>query len=163
MFRLRALQSTHSYELVASELYDQASFYVAFVADLKKAKHQVIVESPFITTRRMRTLLPIFRQLTKRGVQIVINTKPLVEQEPGFYDQAESSIRALHELGVLVLYTGGHHRKLAIIDEKITWEGSLNILSQNDSCEIMRRICSKQVATDTLSFLNLEKFLGTVV
>jgi hypothetical protein len=38
----------------------------------------------------------------------------------------------LQKLGVQVLYTSGHHRKLAIIDREILYEGSLNIPSQND-------------------------------
>ncbi len=65
----------------------------------------------------------------------------------------------LQELGVEVLITGGHHRKLAIIDQQILYEGSLNILSQNDSCEVMRRIYSEQLADQMLVFVGLEKFI----
>ena len=53
--------------------------------------------------------------------------------------QAELAIHTLQELDVTVLMTVGHHRKIAIVDD-ILYEGSLNILSQNDSCELMRRI-----------------------
>ena len=85
MFKHRSVQLASSDALLASTLYDQDGFYAAFIDDLRKAKHQVIVESPFVTIRRTNILLPIIRQLTKRGVQIVINTKPLEEQEPGLY------------------------------------------------------------------------------
>ena len=53
--------------------------------------------------------------------------------------QAELAIHTLQELDVTVLMAVGHHRKIAIVDD-ILYEGSLNILSQNDSCELMRRI-----------------------
>ena len=56
-----------------------------------------------------------------------------------------------------VLYTVKHHRKLAIIDEEILWEGSLNILSQGDSCEIMRRTFSDSLALQMLHFTKLDK------
>jgi hypothetical protein len=54
---------------------------------------------------------------------------------------------------------GGHHRKLAIIDRRLLWEGSLNMLSQNDSCEIMRRIESNSLATQMIHFARLDKYL----
>ncbi len=38
------------------------------------------------------------------------------------------------------LLTGNFHRKLAVIDRTILWEGSLNILSQNRSQKVMSRI-----------------------
>ncbi len=159
MFKLHQPQQIGSDHLLASHIYDQDTFYSAFEEDLKKAKYEVIIESPFITTRRMGILLPTLRKLVNRKVSIVINTKPLDEHEPYFQVQAEQAIVALQELGILVLMTGGHHRKLAIIDKRITWEGSLNILSQNDSCEFMRRIYSEQLANQMLAFLHLEKFV----
>lgn len=66
----------------------------------------------------------------------------------------------MQEIGIDVLFTGGHHRKLAIFDKRIPWEGSLNILSQNDSCEITRRIESEVLAQQMLDFANLREFLG---
>jgi phosphatidylserine/phosphatidylglycerophosphate/cardiolipin synthase-like enzyme len=160
MFRLRKTQYTSDAALSDSRLYDQDTFYSAFINDLKKAKSQVIIESPFITTKRMIVLLPMFRALTKRGVQLVINTKPLDEHESEYQWQAEQAIVELQRLGAVVLFTGGHHRKLVVIDKSILYEGSLNILSQNDSCEIMRRVYSEQLANQMLAFLHLEKFIG---
>lgn len=146
--------------LLSSKLYDQNSFYPALLNDLKSTKSQVIIESPFITTKRVNNLMPIFQRLKKRGVKIVINTKPLDEHEPLLYVQAQAAISQLQELGVLVLFTVGHHRKVVLIDKQITWEGSLNVLSQNDSCEFMRRIYSAQIANQMLVFLSLKKFIG---
>jgi phosphatidylserine/phosphatidylglycerophosphate/cardiolipin synthase-like enzyme len=160
MFRLQKTQQLNCDDLLASHLHDQDSFFKAFLDDLNKAKVEVIIESPFITARRMDLLIPIFMKLKRRGVRLIINTKPLYEHAPDFYVQAEQAIAKLQELGALVLFTGGHHRKLAVIDKRITWEGSLNILSQNDSCEFMRRIYSEQLANQMLAFLGLEKFIG---
>ncbi|SRR5258708_7368751 len=153
-------QSVDSGSLLASRLYSQDDFYLAFVNDLKKAKQQVIIESPFITTKRMNILLPILSQLAKCGVRVIVNTKPIDEHESGYQLQAQEAIGQMQELGILVLMTAGHHRKLAVIDKQVLWEGSLNILSQNDSCEVMRRIYSVQLENQMLAFLHLEKFIG---
>jgi len=76
-----------------SELFDQDNFYPALMRDLKKAKNQVIIESPFITSRRINILLPIFKQLKKQDVQIIINTKPLAEHETSYYFQTQETIK----------------------------------------------------------------------
>jgi len=63
-------------------------------------------------------------------------------------------------MGVQVLLcTGNHHRKLAILDRNILWEGSLNILSQRHSREIMRRIENEELSLEMFNFLKLQKFL----
>ena len=141
-----------------NNLYDQNSFYDAFIKDIKHSKTRVIIESPFITTKRINQLNPIIRRLISRGVAVVINTKPVEEQNALLRNMAYEGIAKLQDIGVRVIVTAGHHRKLAIIDDDIIWEGSLNILSQNDSCEIMRRISSKQMTSQMLRFLNLDRF-----
>ncbi|HPF30831.1 MAG TPA: hypothetical protein PLO25_00775 [Candidatus Saccharibacteria bacterium] len=57
-----------------------------------------------------------------------------------------------------MLFTSGHHRKLVIIDG-ILWEGSLNILSQNDSCELMRRMQPEELVKEMLRFTGLKKWV----
>jgi phosphatidylserine/phosphatidylglycerophosphate/cardiolipin synthase-like enzyme len=89
---------------------------------------------------------------------VVINTRdPHEHDEDHRRDEAHRAIAALQRLGVHVLYTGGHHRKLAIIDRNILYEGSLNVLSQNNSSEIMRRIDSPQLAWQMINFVGLDK------
>jgi hypothetical protein len=61
-------------------------------------------------------------------------------------------------MGILVLFTERHHRKLAIIDRELLYEGSLNILSHGASCEVMRRIESEQLANEMLAFTKIGKY-----
>lgn len=142
-----------------SKLYDQDNFYDAFLGDLKRTRSRVIIESPFITMKRLNKLIPVLRKLQGRGVHIIVNTKPLDEHEALLHTQAQQAITELQDLGVKVLFTVGHHRKMAIIDDDILWEGSLNILSQNDSCEFMRRINSLPHAQDMLRFVGAKKWM----
>lgn len=145
--------------LLSSTLLDQDNFYNIFTKDLLRAKHEIIIESPFISIKRIRYLVPVFRILNYRGVRIVINTKPLDEQDIDYSGQAGKCITMLQELGAEILIIGGHHRKLAIIDQQVLYEGSLNILSQNDSCEVMRRIDSKRLAVQMVNFIGVSEFI----
>jgi hypothetical protein len=93
--------------------------------------------------------------MRSRNVRIIVNTRHPAEHDA----QAWRAIQQMQAMGIMVLFTGGHHRKLAILDGRVLWEGSLNILSQYDSCEIMRRIESKILAQQMLQFIQLRKFL----
>jgi len=143
--------------LYPSSLYNQDTFYRAFVKDLLSVRTLVVIESPFITKRRIQMLLPILNRLRAKNIRIIVNTKPFNEHELIYQEQAVWAVGVMQELGIEILMTVGHHRKIAIVDD-VLWEGSLNILSQNDSCEIMRRIKSKDAVTDMLKFANLRKW-----
>lgn len=138
-----------------SRLFDNNSFYKAFERDLRRAKQSVIIESPFITSRRMEQLLPILIKLCHKGVRVVVNTRNPEEHHEEYMIQAEGAVAAMQSIGIKVLYTVKHHRKLAIIDDEILWEGSLNILSQGDSCEVMRRTVSSSLAWQMICFTKL--------
>lgn len=144
--------------LPSSRLYDQDTFYKAFLRDLERAQSHVVIESPFITKKRMILLSPILQRLRIKGVHIVINTKPFEEHENTYQSQAIWAVGIMQDMKIEVLMTGGHHRKLAIIDDDILWEGSLNILSQNDSCEIMRRIQSVESVKEMMRFTGIRKW-----
>lgn len=146
-------------DMLSSRLFGQTTFYNAFAHDLSNCTEEVIIESPFITSRRMAKLLPVLTKLSRRGVRIVINTRNPEEHDGVYQYQAAETIGALQNHNALVLFTAGNHRKVAILDRRVIWEGSLNILSQNDTCEIMRRIMSISLAQQMIRFLKHEKYL----
>ena len=154
MFKRLFLSHFDTSALCSSQLYDNETFYRAFTNDLRCSKQTIYIESPFITSKRMETVLPILERLRMRGVSITINTRNPDEHDGEYIDQAYEAVSEMQSIGITVLYTVKHHRKLAIIDGSVLWEGSLNILSQNDSCEIMRRSDSKSLVMQMRQFIN---------
>ncbi len=140
------------------QMYDQDSFYETFENDLQLAQDEIVIESPFITTKRINALLPLLTSLRSRGVSITVNTRDPSEHDMDYETQALDAVATLQAMDVKVLYTAKHHRKLAVIDKAIVWNGSLNILSQNDSCEIMWRTSSVELADRLLGFINLTRY-----
>jgi len=141
-------------------LHDEKTFYKAFVRDIDRASEEIIIESPFITSSRMKTLWPSIKGAYVRGVKLYIITRDPNDHGDGYEMQSEREIEAMEALGIQVLLcTGNHHRKLAIIDRKILWEGSLNILSQTHSREIMRRLDGGGFAVDMFKFLNFGRYI----
>ena len=150
-------------ELEQSKLFDETDFYQNFIKDLLKAKQEVVIDSPYITTERVRTFTPIFELLINKGVRIFILTRQPKEHDLAIKYQAHKEIRNFENMGITVLPFWGYvHRKLAIVDRRILWEGSLNILSQRDSHEIMRRFEGKETAQQMMTFLKLAKNIGKI-
>lgn len=147
-------------ELLTSELLNEETFYPALTKDLKSCQSELLIECPFITSRRLNQLLPTLQRLKEQRIRIVINTRdPQTNEDEYRREDANSAISKLQHIGVHVLYTGGHHRKLVVIDRKILFEGSLNVLSQNSSCEVMRRIESAGLAWQMVRFIGLDKYI----
>ncbi len=144
----------------SSTLHDEKTFYSAFLGDLDRAKEEIIIESPFITSSRMKMLWPSLKRTYSKGTKVYIITRDPNDHTDGYEVQSESEIEALEGLGIQVfLCIGNHHRKLAIIDRKVLWEGSLNILSQTKSREIMRRLDGGGFAEDMFNFLNFGRYI----
>lgn len=144
--------------LCSSQLYDNETFYRAFTNDLRCAKRTIYIESPFITTRRIDLLLPMIARLRLKGIRVTINTRCPDEHEGEHREQSHQAVQAMQSIGVTVLFTVKHHRKLAIIDNEILWEGSLNILSYYDSCEVMRRAHSQALVNQMAWFIGVHKW-----
>ncbi len=143
-----------------SSLFDEKTFYQTFLHDVDHCQSEVIIESPFITSERMGTFDRIFQKLLKKGVRIYIFTRDPKEHDEFMKPQSEDAIRWCETVGIQVLLClGNHHRKLAILDRRILYEGSLNILSQSHSREIMRRIDDQRISKEMFDFLKLDKFL----
>ena len=108
----------------------------------------------------MNTLMPVIEQIVHRGVTVHVLTWDPQEDTNMMADEAEAVIERFEAIGVHeLLCRGNDHRKLAIINRNLLWEGSLNILSQTESREIMRRINDRKTVIQMLQFLKFEKVL----
>lgn len=84
-------------ELLTSSLYDDSTFYARFERDLKQCRHGVIIESPFVTGRRLSKLMPMLEKSMARNVRIVVNTRDPEEQNDiSMRDEARRAIPRLH-------------------------------------------------------------------
>jgi phosphatidylserine/phosphatidylglycerophosphate/cardiolipin synthase-like enzyme len=146
-------------DLLRSVLHDESNFYKAFLKDLASCEKEIVIVSPYITNSRAQFLRPILRKQAERGVKVTLITRHPGEHDENMAVQAAGEIAELEIIGIKVLFaTGNHHQKIAILDRKILWEGSLNIMSQVKSHEVMRRTENKQCASEMLKFLKLKNF-----
>jgi len=108
-------------DLLDSKLFNEDTFYPAFLKDLNNCGSELIIECPFITRRRLNSLLPTLQKMKDRKIRIIVNTKDPHELDEERRDEAYHAVSSLQHKGIHVMYSHGHHRKLAIIDRSILY------------------------------------------
>lgn len=137
--------------------YDDIDFWVAFQNDLAKANSELIIFSPYLTGDRLGKLHLMFSELLSKGIIISIITL-----SPNDRLQLKGStevISKLKAMNITVKFRDGMHEKIAIIDRKIEWSGSLNILSHNSRKEYMKRIEGENTVKELFQRFDLEELL----
>jgi phosphatidylserine/phosphatidylglycerophosphate/cardiolipin synthase-like enzyme len=158
--RQNAIDSEKLHELQKCNLYNEKTFYREFTRDMLKAKKEIIIYSPFVTKFRSDFFRHTFTELRRRNISIFIFTRPLEEHDYLMRSEISCALKDYEELGILITYLPGFvHEKLAIIDREILWEGSLNILSQRTSREMMRKTTDKDSTMQVMTYLGLNKKL----
>jgi phosphatidylserine/phosphatidylglycerophosphate/cardiolipin synthase-like enzyme len=143
-----------------NNLYNETNFYRAFIKDALSAEKEVIIYSPFISQYRASFFKVTLSKLKRRNINVFIFTRPIEEHEEYIQDGIKAALESYKRLGAHIVYLDGTiHEKVAIIDRKILWEGSLNILSQKASKELMTRTADEEFATQIMSNLALNQKL----
>jgi len=155
----RFLESSRSLaiEPPSGSLFTEQNFYPVFFEDLRSAKEEVIILSPFVSTRRSGQFVELFQISIHMGVRIRLFTRPAREQTGNFALNAAQAIEQMRAIGVEVTERRRMHQKVAIVDRAIAWEGSLNILSHKDSNEQMRRLPFATAANELVRLCELEE------
>lgn len=138
--------------------YSDQEFWPAFHNDLSKAEKELIIFSPFLTSDRFSKLHLIFTELISKGISIYVITLAPNEQ-PAIMQGSKEVISKLKELGVTVKFRQAMHEKIALIDRRIKWIGSLNILSHNSRKEYMERIEGESSSKELFDKFNLDDLL----
>jgi hypothetical protein len=127
--------------------FSQDEFYASFEHDILQSKEYVTIICPFITKRRVETLIPSMSEAVRRKITVTVITrepKAYLDDKSPEKRSADEGIGTLRSLGATVKFAPEKpmplHQKIAVIDGKILWHGSLNILSHRDTTESMLRL-----------------------
>ena len=130
-------------------IFDQETFIEPFLLDIRKARHSIVIVSPFIKSGRVRWLLNAICE-NLHPLQTTVITRPSDTFRGKSSTDVFEAIQALSKNGVDVICKNAIHQKFAIIDKKIVWYGSINLLSFGSSQESIIRIVTGTVAETLL-------------
>ncbi len=134
------------------ELLDDRTFFARFLEDVREARKQIIIYSPFLDIQRARQIAPELGRKRGEGVKVVVVASLSRETNPTTGEVA----LLLKEMDVELRTSSGMHQKLVFIDEEIVYTGSLNVLSHGATTEFMERVKSPKFVKKVWQFMNVD-------
>jgi hypothetical protein len=143
-------------DLEKSGLFRQKEFDAVCRVDIENAKESVAIFSGFVTPQRVASYGDLFRRKLSEEVAIRCVTRPPHANGSIPQEQGKQALDALEGLGCIVDTRLSAHEKVVIIDDRIVWFGSLNMLSHTTRTdEMMVRIDNAEVAAQLAIFMSL--------
>lgn len=150
------LPATFDFPEGAAGAFTEGTFYPAFLKDLARARKSIVIFSPFATQNGTARWIDSFRAALARGVKVRILTRPPEEFGGGPAGEVTELIQELRDLRITVDLRARMHEKIAILDGRILWHGSLNILSHRDTYESMLRLESPAACQQLSRFVSTQ-------
>ena len=127
-------------------IYDGKSFYPVFSEDIRNAKNEILIVSPFMRKSRITQILRLMSGALLNQVKIVVVTRPAEDFPERDQKGVLENTQKLRGYGVEVRHKSGFHQKFTVIDGKIVWYGSVNFLSFGTAEESIMRFTSYDIA-----------------
>jgi superfamily II DNA or RNA helicase len=140
-----------------ASIYNQESFSSVFTKDLQEAQKEILIVSPFLTKSRVNQMKPLLLSSLANGASTIILTRPTDSFSDSTRPKIIDLVTELNSSGLTVIHKDGIHQKFSIIDRRIVWYGSINLLSYGKSEETMMRFENREIAEEL--FLDIEKEL----
>ncbi len=140
-------------------IFNKTSFFPVYLSDIENAVDQVLIISPFVTRKRVTQMMRHFEAVLKRQVKIIIVTRPLEDFKESRRAALKKTYAILKDAGVQVRLKSKIHQKFAVIDQKITWYGSINLLSFGYSEESIMRLTSSTIAYELVKSVDIKENL----
>lgn len=131
-------------------IFDSENYCDVYRKDLLQAVKNIIISSPVISGAKVYELISLLRDKRLAGVEITI-----VTWEPDSYGFGDAAFwMQLHEemrqAGFYIKTVEESCEHFAIMDQKIVWYGSMNLLAKNNADDSMMRVQSKKIAMELM-------------
>ncbi len=141
-------------ESIAAEspdiIFDKTNFLPVYSNDIVSAFREILIVSPFVTKQRTLQMMPNLRMALKNGVKVVVVTRPSEDFKGKDLTSWQTTIELIQNSGIAVVFKPNIHQKFAVIDQKISWYGSINLLSFGGAEESIMRLESSNIANELI-------------
>jgi superfamily II DNA or RNA helicase len=131
-------------------IFDKSNFLPVYNNDMINASREIFIVSPFVTKKRTLHMLQCMGAALEKRVKAVVVTRPISH----FKDKNNPALEEIHDLlkksGVQLVLKSNIHQKFAILDQRIVWYGSINLLSFGSAEESIMRLESPNIAHELM-------------
>ncbi len=128
-------------------IFDEHSFLPVYRNDIVHAQREVLIVSPFVTKRRVMQMLQYFSAIVGIRVKITVITRPVEDFSEKNKLALEQIFNLLKNVGINISFKSNIHQKFAVIDKRLVWYGSVNLLSFGRAKESIMRLESPSIAS----------------
>ncbi|WP_320415656.1 phospholipase D-like domain-containing protein [Candidatus Contubernalis alkalaceticus] len=131
-------------------IFDKSKFLPVFSNDIVNAAREILIVSPFITKRRTLQLLTYLRVALGKKVRIFVVTRPVEEYKGRDKDTLKNTLDLLENAGIRIITKPNIHQKFAVMDQRLLWYGSINLLSFGGAEESIMRLDSPSIVSELI-------------
>lgn len=131
-------------------IFDKTNFLPVYSNDIVNASREILIVSPFVTKRRTLQMMQNLRIALKNGVKVVVVTRPSEDFKEKDLTSRQTAFELLRSSGIVVVFKSNIHQKFAVVDHKVSWYGSINLLSFGSAEESIMRLESSNIANELI-------------
>jgi superfamily II DNA or RNA helicase len=131
-------------------IFDKTNFLPVYSNDIVNASREILIISPFVTKRRTLQMIQNLNIALKNGVKVVVVARPPEDFKDKDLTSLQTTIELLKSSGIVVVFKSNIHQKFAVVDQKIIWYGSINLLSFGSAEESIMRLESSNIANELI-------------
>ena len=134
----------------ANAIYDIDNYAETYWRDVTEAKDDVIISSPRLNAYKVNRLIAAVEKNQELGVKVTIVTWHPDAYKYGRSENRMELMEKLGKAGFEIRLVDDNCEHFAVIDKKIVWYGSVNLLSKEDVEDNLMRVCSEEIAAELL-------------
>ena len=131
-------------------IFNKDNFRPVFNQDIVTAKKEILIVSPFARQRRTHQMIQHLKNAIGKHVPITVVTRPKEDFPKKDHLALQKALDLLTRSGINIIYKSNIHQKFAIMDQKIVWYGSINLLSYGRAQESIMRIEGSNIANELI-------------
>lgn len=141
-------------ESIATEsidiIFNKSNFLPVYSNDVMNASKEILIVSPFVTKKRSLSMMQSLEIALANKVKVIVLTRPVEDFQGKDITSLRDTLEILKNAGISLVFKSNIHQKSAVIDQKIVWYGSINLLSFGSAEESIMRIESPNIANELM-------------
>jgi len=131
-------------------IFDKSNFLPVYNNDIVTAQREILIVSPFVTKRRTVQMMQHLEVALRNKVKVIVVTRPMGDFGGKDTAAMQGTLDLLQSAGVSVVFRPNIHQKFALIDQRVVWYGSINLLSFGSAEESIMRLESPNIASELM-------------
>ena len=138
-YSIKSQESENEDDTQKGTLFSSSDYYETFKNDCLSAQKQIYISSPYLIKSAVQNAMLFLQPLIQKGIKVFVATRLEKPVQKDKIEKQAALIKLLEQAGITVTQTENLSQRIAIIDDRILWYGSINLLGfiEEDDC-IMR-------------------------